>query len=96
MTIEDYAGKRIRMRGTVTEVGHRSGRWSAEKVLILEEVYHAETGDLLGRHRTAVYPKSERRDEIGPGSYIEFEAKVSRPKGEDYYAIVDASDFRLA
>lgn len=95
MAIGDYVGQRIRLRAQVAKVGHRSGRWSAERNLILRAVFHAETGELLGRDRAVVCPKPERRSNLTNGSSVEFEAKISRPRDEDYFAIVDASGFEV-
>ena len=95
MAIEDYVGQRIRLRAEINDVGHRSGRWSAERILHLREVYHAGTGEFLGAGRTVVYAKSVRRDDVVSGATVEFTAKISKPRGEDYCAIVDASDFEV-
>ena len=97
MAIEDYVGQRIRLRAEVGNAVHCSGRWRAEKALALTTVHHAETGEWLGGNRTVVYAKSAHRDDIGPGTTVEFEARISRPKGEAWSgalggpAAIDAS-----
>jgi len=95
MSIEHYAGQRIRIRAEVRDARWRSGRFSGEYVLVLEDLYHAETGDFLCDGRTVVFPKASRRDDIGVGCTIEFNANVSRPRGSDYAAVVKADSFEV-
>jgi hypothetical protein len=93
VTIEDYAGQRVRLRATVQEVRWRSGRFGAEYVLILDDICHSESGDFIGSGRTVVFPKPSRREDIVAGCSIEFDANISRPRGSDYCAIVKADNF---
>jgi hypothetical protein len=95
MGIEDYAGQRIRLRAEVREARWRSGRFSGEYVLVLDDIYHAATNEFLCDGRTVVFPKAARRDDIAAGCTIEFDANISRPRGSDYSAVVKADNFEV-